>query len=172
MYPDNTTQPSMFRSQFLILLNYTSPIQFHTLFAGGVRCLSILNTVFAVIFGLMAIFLGSTLLTQGSSCSIPLFWCYEIVSWGLVILYGGTSNFLKRKAAAILDEGNYAGHNLGLEMFGSAAEVTPEMARRVNEGFKAWAGSSLLSSDDEEEGPDDYLAEGHPILNTFNDHRV
>ncbi|KAG4141791.1 hypothetical protein ERO13_D06G095800v2 [Gossypium hirsutum] len=49
---------------------------------GGVRCLSILNAVFALIFGLLALFLGSSLLTLGSSCSLPLFWCYEIASWG------------------------------------------------------------------------------------------
>lgn len=42
-------------------------------FVGGVRCLLILNAVFAVVFGLLALFLGSTLLTLGSSCSMPLF---------------------------------------------------------------------------------------------------
>lgn len=111
----------------------------------------------------MALFLGSSLLTLGSSCSIPLFWCYEIASWGLVILYGFTSFFLRRKAAVTLDESDFAGRNLGLEMSESAVEVTPEMERRVHEGFKSWMGSSLLSSD-EEDGPDDYLEEGHPIL--------
>ncbi|XP_058114147.1 uncharacterized protein LOC131257004 isoform X2 [Magnolia sinica] len=126
------------------------------LFAGGVRCLSILNTVFAVIFALLAMFLGSSLLTLGSSCSSALFWCYEIASWGLVILYGGTAFFLRRKAAVILDESDFAGRNLGLEMLEAPPEVTPEIERRVNEGFKAWMGSSLLSSD-EEDGPDDYL---------------
>ncbi|KAJ0989253.1 hypothetical protein J5N97_007609 [Dioscorea zingiberensis] len=130
---------------------------------GGVRCLSILNTVFAVIFGLMALFLGSSILTLGSSCSIPLFWCYEIASWGLVILYGGTAFFLRRKAAAILDESDFTGRNLGLEMSESVIEVTPEMERRVNEGFKTWMGSSLLSSDEEDE-PDDYIEEGRPLM--------
>ncbi|XP_074568710.1 uncharacterized protein LOC141825223 [Curcuma longa] len=130
---------------------------------GGVRCLSILNIVFALLFGLMALFLGSSLLTMGNSCSVPLFWSYEIACWGLVILYGGTAYFLRRKAAVILDEGNYAGHNLGLEMLEPPTEATPEMERRVNEGFKAWMGSSLLSSDDED-GPDDYLEEASPIL--------
>lgn len=119
--------------------------------------------MFALVFGLMALFLGSSLLTLGSSCSIPLFWCYEIASWGLVILYGFTSFFLRRKAAVTLDESDFAGRNLGLEMSESAVEVTPEMERRVHEGFKSWMGSSLLSSD-EEDGPDDYLEEGHPIL--------
>ncbi|KAG9456145.1 hypothetical protein H6P81_000653 [Aristolochia fimbriata] len=123
---------------------------------GGVRCLSTLNIIFAIIFGLLALFLGSTLLTLGNSCSAPLFWCYEIASWGLVILYSGTAFFLRRKAAVILDEGDYAGRNLGLEMLENAQEVNPEMERRVQEGFKAWMGSSLLSSD-EEDVPDDYM---------------
>ncbi|KAJ8478976.1 hypothetical protein OPV22_022703 [Ensete ventricosum] len=130
---------------------------------GGVRCLSILNVVFALIFGFMALFLGSSLLTMGNSCFIPLFWSYEIASWGLVILYGGTAFFLRRKAAVILDEGDYNGHNLGLEMLEPSTEVSPEIERRLNEGFKAWMGSSLLSSD-EEDGPDDYIEEGHPAL--------
>ncbi|KAH7682462.1 hypothetical protein IHE45_05G123700 [Dioscorea alata] len=130
---------------------------------GGVRCLSILNVVFAVIFGLMALFLGSSILTLGSSCSIPLFWCYEIASWGLVIMYGGTAFFLRRKAAAILDETDFAGRNLGLEMSEASLEVTPDMERRVTEGFKAWMGSSLLSSD-EEDGPDDYIEAGRPLM--------
>ncbi|TKY74576.1 hypothetical protein E2542_SST03339 [Spatholobus suberectus] len=123
---------------------------------GGVRCLSILNLVFAIIFGLLALFLGSSLLTLESNCSKPLFWCYEIASWGLVVLYGGTAFFLRRKAATILDEGNFNGRNLGLEMLeANPLDVTPEVERHVNEGFKAWMGSSLLSSDDEDE-PDSY----------------
>lgn len=120
---------------------------------GGVRCLSILNLVFAIIFGLLALFLGSTLLTLGSGCSIPLFWCYEIASWGLVILYGGTAFHLRRKAATILDESDFAGRNLGLEML--EAEFTPDVERRVNEGFKSWMGSSYLSSDDDDEDEND-----------------
>ncbi|KAI3468232.1 hypothetical protein Pfo_024895 [Paulownia fortunei] len=124
---------------------------------GGVRCLSILNVVFAIIFGLLALFLGSTLLTLGSSCSLPLFWCYEIASWGLVILHGGAAFFLRRKAAVILDESDFAGRNIGLEMLeANPTEVTPDVERRVNEGFKAWMGPSFLSSDEEDE-PDDYL---------------
>ncbi|KAK6161840.1 hypothetical protein DH2020_001681 [Rehmannia glutinosa] len=124
---------------------------------GGVRCLSILNVVFAITFGLLALFLGSTLLTLGSSCSLPLFWCYEIASWGLVILHGGAAFFLRRKAAVILDESDFAGRNIGLEMLEtSPTEVTPDVERRVNEGFKAWMGPSFLSSDEEDE-PDDYL---------------
>ncbi|XAR69306.1 hypothetical protein NMG60_11000845 [Bertholletia excelsa] len=111
---------------------------------GGVRCLAIINIVYAIIFGLLAIFLGSTLLTLGSSCSMPLFWCYEIASWGLVILYGGTAFFLRRKAALVLDESNFSGRNLGLEMLeANPMEITPEVERRVDEGFKSWMGSSF-----------------------------
>lgn len=125
---------------------------------GGVRCLSILNIVFAVIFGLLAVFLGSTLLTAGSSCAVPLFWCYEIASWGLVILYGGTAFFLRRRAAVILDECNFGGRNIGVEMLeANPVEITPEVERCVNEGFKSWMGTSILSSDDEDDQPDDYL---------------
>ncbi|KAL4194000.1 hypothetical protein AMTRI_Chr05g57030 [Amborella trichopoda] len=120
---------------------------------GGVRCLSILNITFAIIFGLLATFLGSSILTLGSSCSAALFWCYEIACWALVVLYGGTAHFLRRKAALILDEGEFSGNrNGGVEMLEAPPVlVTPEMERRVNEGFKAWMGSSLLSSDDEED---------------------
>lgn len=129
---------------------------------GGVRCLSILNAVFAIVFGLLALFLGSTLLTLGSSCSVPLFWCYETASWALVILYGVTSYLLRRKAAAVLDESDYAGRNMGLEMLeANPVEVTPEVERRLNEGFKAWMGTSYLSSDDEDD-PNDYLEAQHP----------
>ncbi|KAL4579471.1 hypothetical protein LXL04_015619 [Taraxacum kok-saghyz] len=123
---------------------------------GGVRCLSILNLVFAIIFGLLALFLGSTLLTLGSQCSIPLFWCYEIASWGLVTLYGGTAFHLRRKAATVLDETEFSGRNLGLEMLeANPAEFTLDVERRVNEGFRSWMGSSYLSSDDEDEDEND-----------------
>lgn len=136
---------------------------------GGVRCLSILNLIFAIIFGLLALFLGSSLLTFMSNCSTPLFWCYEVASWGLAVLYGGTAFFLRRKAALILDEGNFSGRNLGLEMLETTPlEVTPEVERRVNEGFKAWMGSSLLSSDEEDE-PDSY--EEAPHLTHTNSNR-
>ncbi|XP_045805775.1 uncharacterized protein LOC123898804 [Trifolium pratense] len=138
---------------------------------GGVRCLSILNLIFAIIFGILALFLGSSLLTftSKSNCSTPLFWCYEVTSWGLVILYGGTAFFLRRKAAVILDEGHFGGRNLGLEMLETnPLEVTPEVERRVTEGFKAWMGSSLLSSDEEDE-PDSY--EEAPHLTHTNSNR-
>lgn len=137
---------------------------------GGVRCLSILNIIFAVVFGLLALFLGSSLLTLGSGCSVPLFWCYEIAAWGLVILYGGTAFFLRRKAAAVLDGADHVPQTRGLEMLESNFEVTPEMERRLNEGFKAWMGSSLLSSD-EEDGVDEYM-EGQPILPSSDEQRV
>jgi hypothetical protein len=132
---------------------------------GGVRCLSILNVVFAILFGLLALFLGSTLLTLGSSCSVPLFWCYEVASWGLVILYGGTAFFLRRKAASILDESSFAGQNIGLEMLeANPVEVTPDVERRVNEGFKSWMGTSFLSSDeDEDDDDDDAYREAGPL---------
>ncbi|KAL9440199.1 hypothetical protein AB3S75_018958 [Citrus x aurantiifolia] len=133
---------------------------------GGVRCLSILNAVFAIIFGLLALFLGSSLLTLGSSCSVPLFWCYEIGSWGLVILYAGTAFFLRRKSAAVFEDGDSDGRNLGVEMLeANPLEVTPDVERRVSEGFKTWMGSSFLSSDEEDE-PDDYLEAPPQITHT------
>ncbi|XP_062223550.1 uncharacterized protein LOC133922299 [Phragmites australis] len=138
---------------------------------GGVRCLAILNAAFAVIFGLMAIILGSTLLALGSTCSVPLFWCYEITAWGLVILYGGTAFFLRRKAAVVLDESDYATHNVGLEMLETKIEVTPEMERHINDGFKQWMGSSLLPSDDEEEASDDYIEHNVPCRTASAQHR-
>lgn len=139
---------------------------------GGVRCLSILNAVFAIVFGLLALFLGSTLLTLGSSCSVPLFWCYEIASWGLVILYGFTSFFLRRKAAAVLDESDFSGRNIGLEMLeANPVEVTPEVERRLNEGFKAWMGTSYLSSEDEDD-PNDYQEVPHPVRTNSSRQRV
>ncbi|KAI5403327.1 uncharacterized protein LOC127084847 [Lathyrus oleraceus] len=139
---------------------------------GGVRCLSILNLIFAIIFGLLALFLGSSLLTFMSNCSTPLFWCYEVASWGLAVLYGGTAFFLRRKAAVILDEGNFSGRNLGLEMLeANPLEVTPEVERRVSEGFKAWMGSSLLSSDEEDE-PDSYEEASHLTRTNSNIQRL
>ena len=64
--------------------------------------------------------------------------------------------------AAILDSGDFSGRNLGLEMLeANPLVVTPEVERRVSEGFKAWMGSSLLSSDDEEDDPDEYHEAPH-----------
>lgn len=84
---------------------------------------------------------------------MPLFWCYEISSWGLVILYAGTAFFLRRRAALTIDEGEFGNRNdQGLEMLeANPLEFTPDVERRVNEGFKAWMGPSLLSSDEEDE---------------------
>uniref|UniRef100_A0A2N9J3N0 Uncharacterized protein n=1 Tax=Fagus sylvatica TaxID=28930 RepID=A0A2N9J3N0_FAGSY len=143
---------------------------------GGVRCLSVLNVCSAIIFGLLALSLGSTLLTLGNSCAVPLFWCYEITSWGLVILYGGTAFFLKRKAV-VLDQRDFRARNLGLEMLETnPLEVTPEVERRVNEGFKAWMGSSLLSSDEEVSSNEDengsYQEVPHIMCTNSNIQRV
>jgi hypothetical protein len=51
-------------------------------------------------------------------------------------------------------------------------EASPEMQRRINDGFKQWMGSSLLSSDDEDESPDDYLKHGDPIFDLPDELRV
>lgn len=103
---------------------------------------------------------------------MPLFWCYEIASWGLVSLHGATAVFLRRKAALVLDESNFAGQNIGLEMLeANPLEVTPDVQRRVSEGFKSWMGSSYLSSDEEDEQTDDYQ-EAHLIRTNSNRQRV
>lgn len=103
---------------------------------------------------------------------MPLFWCYEIASWGLVSLHGATAFFLRRKAALVLDESNFAGQNIGLEMLeANPLEVTPDVQRRVSEGFKSWMGSSYLSSDEEEEQTDNYQ-EAHLIRTNSNRQRV
>ncbi|KAI4376948.1 hypothetical protein MLD38_014649 [Melastoma candidum] len=121
---------------------------------GGVRCLSILNAVFAIVFSFLAVFPGWSLLYMENRCSKPLFWCYEISALGLVFIYGGTAFFLQRKAALVLDQKHCGTRTLGLEMLEAyPIEITPEVERRVNEGFRTWMGSSLLSSDDEEDEP-------------------
>ncbi|KAK3024269.1 hypothetical protein RJ639_043963 [Escallonia herrerae] len=169
-------------SAYGIAVAYTAPVRHGCLKVvennycaskrGGVRCLFILNVLFASLFGLLALFLGSTLLTLGSSCSAPLFWCYEIASWGLVILYVGTAFSLRRKAALILDESDFAGRNLGVEMLeANPVEFTPDVERRVNDGFKAWMGSSFLSSD-EEDDPDDNQEVSHPSRTNSSRQRV
>lgn len=128
--------------------------------------------MFAIVFGLLALFLGSTLLTIGSSCSLPLFWCYEIASWGLVILFGVSSFLLRRRAAAVLDQSDFTGRNVGLEMLeANPVEVTPGVERHLNEGFKTWMGTSYLSSDDEDD-PDNYLEVAHPVLTNSSRQRV
>lgn len=119
---------------------------------GGVRCLAILNAVFAVIFAFCALLLGPTILTQESDCSSILFWCYEVMCWGLVVLFGGAAFFLRRKAAVILDEGEHYGSlTVGLEMLEAPPQLSQaELERRINVGFNSWMGSSLLSSDEED----------------------
>lgn len=72
----------------------------------------------------------------------------------------------------ILDEGDFSGRNLGLEMLeANPLEVTPDVERRVNEGFKVWMGSSLLSSDEEDE-PDSYQEAPHANRTGSNRQRV
>ena len=72
----------------------------------------------------------------------------------------------------ILDEGEFSGRNIGLEMLeANPLEVTPEVERRVNEGFKAWMGPSLLSSDEEDE-PDTYEEVPHVARTNLNRQRV
>ncbi|XP_047323963.1 uncharacterized protein LOC124927565 [Impatiens glandulifera] len=118
---------------------------------GGVRCLCIINRVFAIIFALAAIFLGSTLLTLGSRCSWPLFWCYEIVLWSFVVLFSGTAYLLRRKASSVaFDEGGGGLNNIGIEMLeANPVAITSEVVASVNQSFKMWMGSSYLSSDDD-----------------------
>lgn len=103
----------------------------------------------------MALFLGSTILTLETDCSETLFWCYEMICWGLVFLYGGTFFSLRRKAAVIMDEGEFYGSRTrGMELLQASADpVSPEVERIVNEGFRSWMGSSILSSDEEDNGP-------------------
>eukprot|EP00249_Psilotum_nudum_P014349 c24778_g1_i1 orf=636-1514(-) len=120
---------------------------------GGVRCLATLNGSFAIAFAFLALFLGSSILTLETDCSTTLFWCYEMVCWGLVLLFGGTFFFLRCKVAVIMDEGEFYGSRIvGMEMLDTHEIPPPEMERRLNVGFKSWMGSSILSSD-EEEGP-------------------
>ncbi|XP_078428999.1 uncharacterized protein LOC144701145 [Wolffia australiana] len=137
---------------------------------GGLHCLYVLNVIFALVFGLLGLFLGSSLLTLGSSCSVPLFWCYEVSAQGLALLYGGAALVLRRKAAVagtgMMWRAELTGRDIGLEMLGPAHELTPEMERQVNEGFKAWIGSSLLSSDEEEDGPECHLSQASLLYET------
>ncbi|KAJ9559183.1 hypothetical protein OSB04_013797 [Centaurea solstitialis] len=142
-----------------ITVAYTAPMRHGCLkvvennhcapYRGGVRCLFILNFIFAVAFGILAIFLGSTLLPLGrSGCSIPLFWCYETASWGLAALYGMTASLLRRKTAMALDDGDLGGQMIGVEMLeANPVEYTPEIERRMNEGFRLWIGTSYLSDE-------------------------
>lgn len=121
---------------------------------GGVRCLSTLNLSFMITFVLLSIFMGIFILRLGTPCSIALFWCYEVACWGLIILLGSTAYLLQRKAAVILDAGEYYGHHeRGVELL-EAMAITPEMESRVAAGFKSWMGPahSVLSDDEENNG--------------------
>lgn len=65
----------------------------------------------------------------------------------------------------ILDEGDFGGRNLGLEMLeATPLEVTSNVERRVDEGFKSWMGSSLLPSDKEDDS--DSYHEVHQVPRT------
>ena len=50
-------------------------------------------------------------------------------------------------------------------------ELTLEVERRVDEGFKSWMGPSLLSFDEEDE-PDHYREVPHPVHTNSNRQRV
>lgn len=119
--------------------------------AGGVRCLATLNVSFMIAFVLLSIFLGCFVLSLGTSCSIALFWCYEVACWGLVILLASTAFFLQRKTAVIMDLGEYCGHReRGVELL-EAIPVIPEMDDRGVVGVKSSMDPAhTLLPDDEE----------------------
>jgi len=109
---------------------------------------------FMITYVLLSIFMGIFILRLGTSCSIALFWCYEVACWGLIILLGATAFLLQRKAAVILDAGTYYGqHERGVELL-EAMAITPEMEDRVAAGFKSWMGPAhaVLSDDEENNG--------------------
>ncbi|BBN11321.1 hypothetical protein MPTK1_5g10900 [Marchantia polymorpha subsp. ruderalis] len=120
---------------------------------GGVRCLATLNISFVAVFVLLALFLGSSILTLETECSIALFWCYEVVCWGTSILLAGTAFFLRRKAAVIMDAGEFYGSHLrGVELLEAPVSDEPDsvIEKRIADGFKSWSG--VGDSDDEEIG--------------------
>jgi hypothetical protein len=137
--------------------------------AGGVGCLATLNVSFAVVFGLFALFLGSSILTLQTDCSVTLFWCYEMISWSFVLLYGCTFLFLRRKAAVILDDGEFYGaRTVGMELLeGYVDPPSPGMERRVNVAFRAWMGSSILSDDDGDGDDDEHVR--HALGDVYHD---
>jgi hypothetical protein len=73
-----------------------------------------------------------------------------MISWSFVLLYGSTFLFLRRKAAVILDDGEFYGaRTVGMELLeGYVDPPSPGMERRVNVAFRSWMGSSILSDDD------------------------
>ncbi|KAL3699064.1 hypothetical protein R1sor_017086 [Riccia sorocarpa] len=122
---------------------------------GGVQCLVIINLSFMIVFMLLAVILGSSILTLQTECSLALFWCYEVVCWGTSILLAGTAFFLRRKAAVIMDVGEWYGTHLrGVELLETslAEERDPVLEQRVAEGFRNWSG--VLDSDEEEPAPE------------------
>ncbi|CAM6095568.1 unnamed protein product [Calypogeia fissa] len=118
---------------------------------GGVRCLALLNMSFFAVFALLALFLGSSILTLQTDCSVALFWCYEVVCWGTAFLLAGSAIFLRRKAAVIMDVGShYGSRTVGVELL-EAPPVEPYhvIEERILEGFKSWSGGP--DSDGEQE---------------------
>lgn len=118
---------------------------------GGVRCLALLNMSFFALFALLALFLGSSILTLGTDCSIALFWCYETVCWGMASLLAGVTFFLRRKAAVILDIGTHYGSRvIGVELLEAPpVEAYHILEERILDGFKSWSGG--LDSDGDRE---------------------
>ena len=75
-------------------------------------------------------------------------------------LYGGAAIALRRKAAGVAEEEEDESDcgDVGLEMLRPAHQSCPLMERRINEGFRAWMGDSVLSSSsDDEDGPVDHF---------------
>ncbi|KAH7446045.1 hypothetical protein KP509_01G035100 [Ceratopteris richardii] len=119
----------------------------------GFTCLATINVSFSILFTLMALFLGSSILTLKTGCSQTMFWCHEMICRGFAFLYGGTYFSLWRKVVVIMDEGEYyASRTMGMELLGPSGEPpSPGMIRRMNVGFNAWMGPAVSSSDDEDE---------------------
>ncbi|XVE71051.1 hypothetical protein DITRI_Ditri10aG0118900 [Diplodiscus trichospermus] len=111
---------------------------------------------------------GITVAYSASTCR----GCLKVVENNYCASKRGTAIFLRRRVAVILDEGEFGSRNLGLEMLeATPLEVTPDVERRVNEGFRAWMGSSLLSSDEEDE-PESYHQTPHITRAVSNRQRV
>lgn len=117
-------------------------------------------------FVLLSVFLGCFTWRLGTPCSTALFWSYEIACWGLIILLGGTAFVLQRKAALIIDAGEYYGlHERGVELL-EAFAIMPDVEGRVSSGFKSWMGppdALILSDDDDEESG------AHPVHGGLDD---
>lgn len=111
---------------------------------GSVRCLLTLNLIFMTTFMILSVVLGLFTLGLGTSCAVTLFWCYEVACWGLVILLGATAFVLHRKAAVIIEAGEYyyGHHERGVELL-EAIPILPDIE------------PPILSEDEEENGLDD-----------------